>query len=574
MSGYVPYGPDSCSAQNIGSGSGNTDYTSQRQLTGHRRQRPGLVGYKFSEHKLEDELERGSEQVSRRELLKNAGPDDGPYPWFTRPVPRIDYWAESNVDRWDPYHPEYAGNDENRRLPSIELPPAVSPISSFQLLGMTGPVAPSQDSQEASSLQGPDTRASSAANLPVLESRQTSSRTRANADVYNDYFRTRDRDRDRDRDRERCCFFFRLSHKKAMWAIYSSIFILIVSIAVSAVIYDGIKTEGSFKTAAAFWIGGNVLFLVVMLVYNNARAGRLQERGPSSGQDKGWEELSRTVGGLRAPNPVQVHGNGVVYRAHAGGQLSSLTNVKATSESKSKAKSKATRGSCMSGFLGSSRSSAEPPNSVRSGSTQCSDADSVGIARSDSLQREEEMAKAMKDRHDMLREQEAQDAHEADASTTPAADSDSGGSVEKTLSVTQQGSASMSILNLPESCLPTNKSEQGFGSGLPPRDTWCREPCGSMSNLRADYYGNEDPGPSSVAPSKVANGGMIPKHTSSLAARCSELTPIAERSYEGLSPRSLLLSSHDSIQTPSRSRGAVPSSSPSADTPYVNSDLS
>ncbi|KAI0879993.1 uncharacterized protein GGS22DRAFT_198407 [Annulohypoxylon maeteangense] len=595
MSGYVPYGPGSCSAQklnsfplqNIGSSPCNGDPVRQRQLTGHRRQRPDLIGYNFPEHKPDGEAEREAErkpehkpqQSSLQELLKNAGPDDGPYPWFSRPVPRIDYWAESNVDRWDPYHPQYAGNNENRKLPSIELPPAVSPISSFQLLGMTGSVASSQDSQEEPSSQGRDTRASSSVNVPILASPGTGSKTRAIAAFHDDRLRTR-----------KCCFFFYPSHKKATRIIYSSMGIMIVSIIISAVIYNTTQVEGSMKIAILTWLGGSVLILVLLLIYNNARAGRLQEWGRSSGYNKDWVELADMIDSLSAPSRVHLHDNGVVYRAHAGGQLPSLTNVSTTvpgppdTASKSKPKSKtstnalesnrATRGGCgmpgLLGLLGSSRSSTESQKSVRSTSTskstQYCDANGIGIARSDSLCREEEMVKTMKDRQAMLQKQEAQS---ADISATLVAGSDSEDSINKASSTVQQGLASLTNFSLPEPCRPRNKSEWGYGSGLPPRDTWCREPCGSMSNLREDYYGNENPGSSYAASPGIANGGVIPKRSSSLAARFNELTPISERSYEGLTPCSLLLSP----RSPSRSRGTILSSPPSAHIPYMGSNF-
>ncbi|KAI1204188.1 uncharacterized protein F4807DRAFT_465915 [Annulohypoxylon truncatum] len=570
MSGYIPYGPGSCyaqspadsSAQNTGSTFDKAEATRRQRAIGHRRQRSELIGYKFPDHKSEHSLERETEKGSRQRLLKNAGLDDGPYPWFSRPVPRTDQWAKSNVDHWDPYHPEYAGNDENRELPSVELPPAVSPISSFQLLGMTGEVAPSQDSQETASSQGLNTRTSSFVNLPIFEPTPVT-KSRALVTFHNGRFRIRR------------CFAFRLSRKKVTRIIYSSMGVMVVNIIISAVVYNTTTLEGTMKIAVLSWLGGSILVLLVLLIYNSARCSRLQESGDNPGYNKDWAELGDIVDALPPPSRVRLHDNGLVYRAHAAGQLPSLTNVssvypnppKAASKSKSmfawlyKSKSKASAnatesdqaircGCAVSGQPGRPGPSIESQGSIRSTSMQYGEADGIGIARSDSLRREEEMANTMKDRHRMQQQQQGAPSAETSAAAS---------------SASQRVPTSVPNFSFPLPRRPSREPEREYGSGLPPRDRWCKEPCGSMSNLRDDHYGNEDPGASPEDSSEVASGGKMPKRVCSLAARFNELTPITERSGETLTPRSLLLSSPlEAIHS---------SSPPPAHIPYTGSNF-
>ncbi|KAI2466271.1 hypothetical protein F4781DRAFT_356938 [Annulohypoxylon bovei var. microspora] len=619
----------------LGIHTGNT-YTERESTVpphgycGHRRRPTELVGYHFPEHE--------SGPAPQHELLKKApGKSYTLLPLSNYPVGQV---AASNVapcsfrqdecpgqgnENYDS-HENYANYEYYRNRPSADLPRAYSPISSLQLLGMTGTLPPGERHSDTMSSRAPSFSADSSLVSPHLLHPQPAGPT----------FKKRVRVACRN---GRVCiarfFSLDLPNKTVQKTIWGAMGVSIFSITVSSIVYNTNPLHLVERTAVVIWIGASVGVLVILLIYNNSRYSKLSEFGGGPGCQGYWVELAELVDRLPAPSRVHLHDDGVIYRSHAGGKLPSLSHnviryadpkqnepksqpesesklskaVSRTlsrtlsktfslslpkSKSKPEPKAKTTtatesgstdivkpiRYGCVvpvtSGPSGPSGPSVEELQpSARSPSPQFSDS-AIGVARSDSLRREEDLVKAMKDRHTVLQHQRTP------LAATPEVDvfavgSDSDDSIEvpapAPAPAVTQGRGLLPDFRFPNPYRPGNRTEPQFGTGLPPRDTWCREPHGSFANLRQDDYGDDDDAKSSAGPSGMANGGVIPARSSSLAtARFRELTPITERSSEFLSsPRDIVSSPRTVIQSPPGEM--LPSSPPAAHIPSSPSRL-
>lgn len=541
MSGYDSNNPGGSHASNSdtvrrtaqasGSIPASTGESTRQRALGHRRQKSELIGYKYPPANLEPSSnlsseqppQRTPEQSIRQQILRIAGNDDGPYPRFARPGTRPNLQTQNNNHSQDHHHsnhsnnpndPNRAGSDDNVNPPAIELPRAVSPISSFRLLGITGRVTPSEDSEEAPLPQDADTRTSSPVNYSTMP------RRRAGSEEYradNEFFHVFE------------CFSFIVTVDKVNFVLYIFMIILLISIAVSSTAWNKSELEESKKLWILGWLGGSVFALILLLACYQTRDADLKECGYPTGYDKNrdWIALGDMddIANQRArfqdtdqdaaqdhparacvpppliedispyPNPMNTWDDPDLepYRWSVFSKQRILSNAKKRREA----------------FGGDDDAAAAAGASGTSIPLQ-------NLAPRDPAHEEEELAKAMEDRIRVAKEWEAK--------------------------------------YMGRSTALADHSERQFGEGLP-HVRWSREPRGSMSNLRGDHYDNGAPGP--------ATGSS--RTTSSVATRFNELTPITERSGEALSPRSTRLSSpQEAAKSPSRSDETTPSSPPSA----------
>ncbi|KAI1088985.1 hypothetical protein F5B19DRAFT_398868 [Rostrohypoxylon terebratum] len=519
-------------AQVTGSIPASTGESTRQRAIGHRRQGSELIGYKYpppdAEHPSKsspEQLRQGTpEQSILQQILRIAGTDDGPYPLFTRPGTRPNTQTRNNIhpgDQNQPNLPNRAGSDGNVNSPATELPRAVSPISSFRLLGMTGEVEPSEDSQETPPPTQTNTRTSSRVNHHTMpRHRSDSGGYVANSEYFHIF---------------ECCSYI-VTVDKVNFILYIFMIILIISIYVSSTVWNKSQYEEPKKLWVLGWLLGSIFALIILLACYQTRDANLKECGYPTGYDKNrdWialgdmDDAANQRARFQDPDPDHAVYAGVPspmftedispypnphdtynYPERDPNRLSVFSKAKITSKAKRRSQS----AQSDSGAAGSSGPSIPLQD----------------LTRRDSVRQEDEMAKAMQDRHRVLQEEEGQSAGRSTALA--------------------------------------GHSERQFGEGLPPRDRWYREPRGSTSNLRPDHYDNGVAGPATGS-SRMTNVGKAPMHSSSVATRFNELTPITERSGEVLSPRSTLLSSpQEATKSPSRSDEAAPSSPPAASAP-------